>query len=148
MHRTSRPRTLAARLMILLTVVSAVPSTVNAQIPAGNDGQSVGPAIGALRAASQSPGRLVLEQRETGRSVAREQGAQAQGKPRRSAVAWGILGGVVAGVAVAGLAANRYGENEGGRFCTRCFATWSAVTVPVGAGVGAVAGYLVDVARR
>jgi hypothetical protein len=148
MKRTSRLRTLAARLMILLTVVSTVPSTVNAQIPARIDGQPVGPATGALRAASQTPGPLELERRETRRSVARAPGTQVQGKSRRSAVGWGILGGVVAGVAIASLGASRYAENEGGRFCTRCFVTWSAVTVPVGAGAGAVAGYLVDVARR
>jgi hypothetical protein len=73
---------------------------------------------------------------------------QATGRSRRSAVGWGIAIGVVAGVATSGLAASKYGENEGGRFCGRCFVEWSALTVPVGAGLGAAVGYLIDKARR
>ena len=147
MQRRSRLRTLAARLMILCTVASGMPSAAYAQVPADSDDKPV-PATDALRAASRNPGRLDLEPRETRRSPARAPSVPVQRKSRRSAVGWGILGGVVAGVAVAGFGASRYGENEGGEFCGRCFVTWSAVTVPVGAAAGAAAGYLVDVARR
>lgn len=67
---------------------------------------------------------------------------------RKSAVGWGIAIGIGGGIGLTGAAASRYGNNEGGKFCTRCFVQWSAVAVPVGAGVGAAVGYLIDRARR
>ena len=69
-------------------------------------------------------------------------------KPKRRAMGWAIAIGVGAGVSVAGMAASTYGENEGGAFCARCFTEWSAIAIPVGAGVGAAVGYLIDRARR
>ncbi len=148
MQPKSRLRSVVGRLAILSTVLSAVPSPIYAQIP--DDISDTRPvlATGLLRTASLNRGPLGLEVREDVRGVKRARSAQVRSRSRRSAVGWGILGGVVAGVVVAGVGASRYGENEGGEFCTRCFATWSAVTIPVGAGVGALAGYLVDVARR
>ncbi len=67
---------------------------------------------------------------------------------RKSAVGWGIAIGIGGGIGLTGAAASRYGNNEGGKFCTRCFVQWSAVAVPVGAGIGAAVGYLIDRARR
>jgi hypothetical protein len=61
---------------------------------------------------------------------------------------WGLAIGLVAGAIAAGIAAARYGENEGGEFCGQCFVQWAAISVPVGAGVGAISGWLIDKARR
>ncbi len=73
-----------------------------------------------------------------------ERGFQGSGTPNRRGVPWGIAIGVVAGLALSGGAAARYGENEGGSFCGPCFVQWSAVTVPAGAALGALVGYLVS----
>lgn len=67
---------------------------------------------------------------------------------RKSAMGWSIALGIGGGVGLAGVAASTYGSNEGGEFCTRCFLQWSAVSLPVGAGIGAVVGYLIDRARK
>jgi hypothetical protein len=147
MRQMSGLRSAIGRLVILSLVVSAVPSIAYAQVPSRMPDQRPVPAPGLLRTASLNPGPLDSKFTD-GRRRARVRRTHVQGKSRRSAVGWGVLGGVVAGVVVAGVGARRYGENERGEFCTRCFVTWSAVTIPVGAGVGALAGYLVDVARR
>ena len=60
----------------------------------------------------------------------------------------GALIGVAAALVGTGLAARSYGENESGRFCGACMFQWSALTVPVGAGVGAVIGFGIARARR
>ncbi|HEU4936161.1 MAG TPA: hypothetical protein VFT39_06900 [Vicinamibacterales bacterium] len=70
------------------------------------------------------------------------------GKPRKSVIGWAIAIGVGAGLGASAIAASKYGENEGGEFCGRCFMEWSAITVPVGAGAGALVGYLIDQSRR
>lgn len=57
-------------------------------------------------------------------------------------VVTGALIGAGVGVVATALAASAYGENEGGRFCGRCFVEWGVVAVPVGAGVGAAVGAL------
>jgi hypothetical protein len=62
--------------------------------------------------------------------------------PPRMAVAG--LSGALAGFGLAAVAAARYGGNEGGRFCGGCLVEWSTVTVPVGAGIGALVGFLID----
>jgi hypothetical protein len=67
---------------------------------------------------------------------------------KKSALGWSIAAGAAAGLGMAGVGAARYGDNEGGTFCTRCFVEWSAVSIPVGAGIGAAVGYLIDRARR
>ena len=67
-------------------------------------------------------------------------------RPRRiMGLAIGL--GIGAGAGTAAWAADRYGDNERGSFCTRCFAQWSAVAIPIGAGVGAIVGYTIDKAR-
>jgi hypothetical protein len=62
--------------------------------------------------------------------------------PPRMAVS--ALGGALAGFGLAAVAAARYGGNEGGRFCGGCLVEWSTVTVPVGAGIGALIGFVID----
>jgi hypothetical protein len=91
---------------------------------------------------------LRREPTHTRRSVHRSATSQTAARSGGSAIGWGIAIGIGAGVAVSGVAAARYGENEGGEFCARCFVQWSAISVPVGAGIGAAAGYLIDRARR
>jgi hypothetical protein len=54
-----------------------------------------------------------------------------------------IGAGVALGVTVGGAAA-AYGANEGGGVCGGCVVQWSAYTVPVGAGVGALVGFVID----
>ena len=56
--------------------------------------------------------------------------------------------GAGAALAMTALAAARYGENEGGRFCGTCLVQWSVLTVPVGALVGAGVGYGLERSRR
>ena len=69
-------------------------------------------------------------------------------KPRKSAIGWAIAIGVGAGLAASAIAASKYGENEGGQFCGRCFLEWSAITLPAGAGAGALVGYVIDQSRK
>ncbi len=65
----------------------------------------------------------------------------------RSPVATGALLGAAAALAATAAAARTYGENESGRFCGACMVEWSALTVPIGAGIGAAIGYGVQRAR-
>ena len=77
-------------------------------------------------------------------------GAYAQGspRPRGPAVVTGALIGAAVAVAVTAVAAKKYGDNEGGKFCSACLLQWSVVTVPIGAGLGAGIGFGVASARR
>jgi hypothetical protein len=75
-------------------------------------------------------------------------GAQRAGTSKRSVIGWSIAAGIAGGIAVSAVAASKYGDNETGQFCTRCFVQWSAVSIPVGAGIGAGVGYFIDRARR
>lgn len=67
---------------------------------------------------------------------------------RKSVMGWSIAAGIGAAVGLARVAASKHGSNEGGEFCARCFVQWSAVSIPVGAGIGAVTGSLIDRPRR
>jgi hypothetical protein len=69
-------------------------------------------------------------------------------RPRSGLVARGALIGAGAGLAVTAVAAAKYGENEGGRFCGACMAQWSLVTVPLGAAIGAGIGFGIERSRR
>lgn len=72
-----------------------------------------------------------------------------QAVPRGSrAVMTGALIGAGGALALTAMAAAKYGENEGGSFCTRCMMQWLAVSVPIGAGIGAVIGYGIKRSRR
>jgi hypothetical protein len=61
------------------------------------------------------------------------------GGPRGALIGAAIGAGTAA--AVTYWAAAKYGENEGGRFCTGCFMNWGAVTIPAAALVGALVGH-------
>jgi hypothetical protein len=74
--------------------------------------------------------------------------AQAVTRSGHRATRWGIAVGAVAAASVTAWAASSYGENEGGRFCSRCFMQWSALSIPVGATAGAGVGYLIDWLHR
>jgi hypothetical protein len=148
------------RLITLFLVGALIPASVHAGDPAVPFARATG---------TERPpvphGRIMLDPASVDESIARlvtqpveplahgrvdrvtRSNVAVQGS-RRSAVPWGILGGSVVGIAVSGSAAARYGDNEGGDFCTPCFVRWSSVTIPVGAAVGALTGYLIDVARR
>jgi hypothetical protein len=67
----------------------------------------------------------------------------AQPRPKGTAAVRGALIGAVAALAITGWAAASYGENEGGKFCYNCMLQWSALSVPVGAGLGAGIGVAV-----
>jgi hypothetical protein len=74
-----------------------------------------------------------------------------QRRPRTGGLgpaAKGALIGAAAALFGTGVAARSYGENESGRFCGACMIQWSALTVPVGAGIGAVIGFGIARARR
>lgn len=77
--------------------------------------------------------------------------ASAVFQQRRSLVKPTAIGAVVGAAVAAGAtyaAAAKYGNNEGGTFCARCFVQWSAFTVPVGAAAGAAIGWGIGRARR
>ena len=69
-------------------------------------------------------------------------------RPRFHPAAWGGLIGGGTAAAITVWAAASYGENEGGKFCTGCFAQWSTITVPIGTAIGAGIGFAVDLIRR
>ena len=95
-------------------------------------------APGPLSAASRTPAGLeatkVLSQRRSASAT--------------PSVVRGALIGAGAALVATGMAASKYGENEGGRFCSRCLAQWSLFTVPAGAGIGAAIGYGIHRLRR
>lgn len=65
-------------------------------------------------------------------------------RPGAHAMVVSTLVGAGASFAVTTAAAASYGANEGGQFCTGCLVQWSTVTVPVGAGVGALVGLAIN----
>jgi len=60
----------------------------------------------------------------------------------------GALAGAGAALALTAVGAAKYGENEGGGFCAPCMVQWSAISVPVGAAIGAGIGFGVKRSRR
>jgi hypothetical protein len=58
----------------------------------------------------------------------------------------GLVGAATA-FGITAVAAARYGGNEGGGFCRSCLVHWSTMTVPVGAGVGALVGFAIDLSQ-
>lgn len=93
---------------------------------------------------SDSPGRVVL----LDPSIKIPPSQTLRPRSESNAVLIGTVAGAVAALALTAAAASQYGENEGGKFCSRCMVQWSAVTVPVGAAIGAGIGYGVKRARR
>ena len=60
----------------------------------------------------------------------------------------GALAGAGAALALTAVGAAKYGQNEGGGFCAPCMVQWSAISVPVGAAIGAGIGFGVKRSRR
>lgn len=157
-------RTMARQRRILGLILAAIvsPAVCAAQAPPEHGAaRSVCLRCAAARALLPDPaavagakdGPVTLQPEAAAReqtfSRSGEAGATRTSAPSRtSAMGWSIAAGIGAGVGLAGVAASKHGSNEGGEFCTRCFVQWSAVSIPVGAGIGAVTGYLIDRARR
>lgn len=57
------------------------------------------------------------------------------------------LAGAVTAFGITAVAAASYGGNEGVGLCGGCLVQWSTMTVPVGAGVGALVGFAIDLAQ-
>ena len=116
------PRTIA--LPAIICCVLLAPGDAYAQLP-GSPGSFELPVARADQSAAPRPARS-----------------------RGRGVVIGALVGAGAALVVTGVAAARYGENEGGKFCGVCMVQWSAFTVPVGAVIGAGIGYGIERSRR
>jgi hypothetical protein len=57
------------------------------------------------------------------------------------------LAGAVTGFGITAAAAASYGGNEGVGFCGGCLVEWSTLTVPIGAGFGALVGFAIDLSQ-
>jgi hypothetical protein len=64
------------------------------------------------------------------------------------AIAGAGLAGALTGLAITAAGAAAYGRNEGGGMCGGCVAQWSTKTVPIGAAVGTLIGFAVDLSTR
>ena len=58
------------------------------------------------------------------------------------------LAGALTGFALTAVAAAAFGMNEGGGGCGGCLVQWSTSTVPIGAAVGTLVGFAVDLSTR
>jgi hypothetical protein len=56
--------------------------------------------------------------------------------------------GALTGFAISAIAATAFGMNEGGGACGGCLVQWSMTTVPIGAAVGTLIGFGVDLSTR
>lgn len=128
------------RLLVLLSLAALVPTVAGAQNPPVSKS-----ALNTPSASIRIPSRLPELLPAKDHNVRYARSLQATNKPKRRVMGFAIAAGIGAGVGVAGLAASKFSENEGS--CARCFVEWSAIAIPVGAGVGAVVGYLIDRAR-
>lgn len=64
-------------------------------------------------------------------------------KTRKNPVIIGAIVGAIGAAALTAMYAKQYGENESGGFCGACFAYWSPLAIPAGAGIGAGIGWAV-----
>lgn len=138
----------------LLMFVALVPATAGAQEPRGSHAYRsrtlASAAVPAGRVVDAAPFSRMNLQRIAARLHADRRHAatsQPAAAPRRHVMGLAIAIGIGAGVGGAAIGASKYGENEGGGFCGGCFVRWSAISLPVGAGVGAAVGYLIDRTR-
>jgi hypothetical protein len=91
------------------------------------------------KAAAPAPGPLAEAARTADFQAVVRSGP---GGGRKGAAIGAIVGASTAAVVTA-WAANEYGNNEGGSFCTPCLFAWGVYSVPVGALVGAAVGGLI-----
>ena len=131
------------RPIAILMIGMLVPRVAHAQTQRSSPIQ-----VGVWREAAKSYPVPPLEANREAKRFQESSVAQPASKPPKSMIGWSIAIGVGAGVASSAIAASKYGENEGGQFCGRCFMEWSAITVPLGAGAGALIGYLIDKSRK
>jgi hypothetical protein len=68
--------------------------------------------------------------------------------PFSNPVLVGAVAGAGAALALTAVGAAKYGQNEGGGFCAPCMVQWSAISVPVGAAIGAGIGFGVKRSSR
>ena len=130
------------RLLVLLSLAVLFPAVAAAQNPPVSKTAPKTPSA-SIHIPSRLPELLPARvQASNDRAASR----QTTAKPKRHVMGFAIAAGIGAGVGVAGVAASKYGENEG-TSCAQCFVQWSAIAMPIGAGVGAVVGYLIDRAR-
>jgi hypothetical protein len=128
------------RAFVLVLVAVLVPTMAAAQTPVTPKARRTTPSL-HIRIPSRLPQLLPAKDH----NVRYARSAQTANKPKRRVMGFAIAAGIGAGVGIAGLAATKFSENEGS--CPRCFVEWSAIAIPVGAGVGAVVGYLIDRGR-
>ena len=136
------------RGFVLLTMSVLIPVTSRAQETSFRLRAEATAPQGQIRAAVSLYPVPVVEQDTLRKRYQDPARVQMTGKPRKTVIGWAIAIGVGAGLTSSAIAAAKYGENEGGQFCGRCFMEWSAVTVPVGAGAGALIGYLIDQSKK
>lgn len=58
------------------------------------------------------------------------------------------LAGALTGLGITAAAAVAYGTNEGGGMCGGCLVEWSTRTVPIGAAIGTLIGFGIDLSTR
>lgn len=129
-------RTAFGMVFLALTLRGGVASAQESIADSRNEPGTLSPASGSATA----PGGIAAAVRRAAISPAAPAGLHGGQK--------GTLIGVIAGAAGAASvtywAANEYGRNESGRFCTACFMSWGAFSIPAGALVGGLVGNLVD----
>ena len=130
------------RAFVPVLVAALVPTMAAAQTPVTAKTRAATPAQ-HIRIPSRLPELLPAKDH----NVRYARSVQATKKPKKRVMVLAIAVGIGAGVAATAVAASKYGANEGGEFCGGCFARWSAISIPIGAGVGAAIGYLIDRAR-
>ena len=131
------------RQFVLLLVAVLVPTAVTAQ------------SLQVARTDLNTPAKIHIPARlpelvpaRTHTDARHAAAGQTANTGKRHVMPLAIAIGIAGSIGAAGIAASRYGRNEGGSFCTRCFVQWSAISVPIGAGVGAAVGYIIDPTRR
>ena len=113
-------RRLCSLIVIVIVSLSVAPIAVSAES---------GPILNMAEAAA--------------RKAVADEPPPTQPRSKGPSIVTGALIGAAAALAITGWAAASYGENEGGKFCSNCMLQWSAVSVPVGAALGAGIGVAV-----
>ena len=99
--------------------------------------------LGGPTSASAQSGPIFRTAETAARAVTTNEALAAQSRSKGTSVVTGAVIGAITAAAITAWAAASYGENEGGKFCANCMLQWSALSVPVGAGLGAGIGFAV-----
>jgi hypothetical protein len=142
------------RVFVLMMLAALMPGTARSEDLRASHNHLTGSRVTAAEAASVMVEPAPFSPANLKRIAARLHGdrrdvttAQRMA-PRRHVMGVAIAIGIGAAVGATAIAASKYGANEGGEFCGGCFARWSAISIPVGAGAGAAVGYLIDRVRH